>query len=172
MKIIIKSIMIVLIFPALVFASSSNWGTLVWNQDNWHLLSETGTVEGTVLASFLGYNDLKVANAAVSLSGTLLSTTTDANGHFSFSGVAPGTYTVTISADNLGTISAGLSVTAGSIAIASLAPMSVVCTGFYTHDDLEQAVLNERLRWDAGADNEIGLPDAIRALQAVSGMRE
>jgi hypothetical protein len=34
------------------------------------------------------------------------------------------------------------------------------------------AVRAERARWDANGDNKIGLPEAIRALQIVSGMRE
>lgn len=41
----------------------------------------------------------------------------------------------------------------------------------YSQSELDQAILRERSRWDANGDNKIGLPEAIRALQIISGMR-
>lgn len=40
----------------------------------------------------------------------------------------------------------------------------------YTQDQLDQAVLDERKKWDAGDDGKICLKEAIRALQIVSGI--
>lgn len=40
----------------------------------------------------------------------------------------------------------------------------------YTQEELDQAILQERLKWDVGDDGKIGLPEAIRALQIVSGL--
>lgn len=45
-----------------------------------------------------------------------------------------------------------------------------VLKDIFTQDELDQAVLNERQRWDAGDDNKIGLAEAIRALQIMSGI--
>ena len=42
----------------------------------------------------------------------------------------------------------------------------------YTQEELDQAVLQERLKWDAIGDNKIGLPEAIKALQVLSGSIE
>jgi hypothetical protein len=36
---------------------------------------------------------------------------------------------------------------------------------------VDTAVASERLKWDAGDDQKIGLEEAIRALQIVSGVR-
>jgi hypothetical protein len=41
----------------------------------------------------------------------------------------------------------------------------------FTKDQLDQAILSEKTKWDVGGDNEIGLEEAIRALQIISGMR-
>ncbi len=41
----------------------------------------------------------------------------------------------------------------------------------YNQKQLDQTILQERSRWDADGDNKIGLPEAIRALQIISGMR-
>lgn len=40
----------------------------------------------------------------------------------------------------------------------------------YTQDQMDEAVMNERSRWDANGDNTIGLEEAIRALRIVSGI--
>jgi hypothetical protein len=46
---------------------------------------------------------------------------------------------------------------------------------YYTQQELDQsaleAALQERARWDANGDNKIGLEEAIRALQIISGTR-
>jgi hypothetical protein len=44
-------------------------------------------------------------------------------------------------------------------------------TGQYTQQQLDQAVLEERQKWDAGGDGKVGLEEAIRALQVTSGAR-
>ena len=44
--------------------------------------------------------------------------------------------------------------------------------GLYTQADLDQAVQEERNKWDANRDGKIGLEEAIRALQVTSGMRD
>jgi hypothetical protein len=43
--------------------------------------------------------------------------------------------------------------------------------GVYSQADIDQAVSEERRRWDADGDNSRGLPEAIEALQTVSGLR-
>jgi hypothetical protein len=44
-------------------------------------------------------------------------------------------------------------------------------SGQYTQQQLDQAVLDERQKWDAGSDGKIGIEEAIRALQVTSGSR-
>lgn len=41
----------------------------------------------------------------------------------------------------------------------------------YTQKDVDDAVNAEKKKWDVGNDGQIGLPEAIRALQTVSGIR-
>ncbi len=45
-------------------------------------------------------------------------------------------------------------------------------TKLYNEDELNQAILQERRRWDVHDDNKKGLPEAIHALQVVAGIRE
>jgi len=42
----------------------------------------------------------------------------------------------------------------------------------FTQVQVDAAVTTERLKWDVGDDRQIGLPEAIRALQIVSGVRQ
>jgi hypothetical protein len=44
-------------------------------------------------------------------------------------------------------------------------------TGQYTQQQLDQAVLEERQKWDVSGDGKVGLEEAIRALQVTSGAR-
>ncbi|MFC1858787.1 hypothetical protein ACFL9U_12300 [Thermodesulfobacteriota bacterium] len=44
-------------------------------------------------------------------------------------------------------------------------------SGFFTQDQLDQAILNEKEKWDINSDGNIGLEEAIRALQIISGIR-
>ncbi|MBF0450576.1 MAG: SGNH/GDSL hydrolase family protein [Candidatus Magnetomorum sp.] len=46
----------------------------------------------------------------------------------------------------------------------------ILYDGFYTQQELDQAVLAERTKWDLKNDNRIGLEEAIQALKTCSGM--
>ena len=69
-----------------------------------------GLVTGTVVANLLG---LPISGATVSLTPGGLTTTTNGNGAFYFPSVAPGIYTVTVSAPLYTTTSQTITVTAG-----------------------------------------------------------
>ena len=173
MKTIIKSFVFLIFFPVVAFASS-DWNSMVWDSgDVWYIAGEeTGSVKGTILASFLNYDDLKVSNATVTINGTDFTATTDENGYFTISGIAPGDYAITVTADNLSQVSGEIVVSSGGSHIVDLPLMTLSCPteGSYTAEQLEQAVLDERLKWDANEDGEIGLSEAIHALQVVSGV--
>ena len=171
MKTIIKLFVLIIFFPAVVFASS-DWNSMVWNSgDVWYIAGETGGIKGTILASFMNYDDLKVSNATVTIDGTDFVTTTNENGYFTISGIEPGNYTITVSADNLTPVRGEISVSSGGLFTVELPLMTLSCPteGLYTEEELEQAVLEERLKWDANGDGKIGLSEAIHALQVISG---
>lgn len=79
----------------------------------------------------------------------------------SLTGLAPGLYDVILNATDAG----GQTHTATTLLSATGTAQA------FTQTDLDQAVQNERSRWDVGTDNVLGIPEAIRALQTVSGLR-
>jgi len=46
----------------------------------------------------------------------------------------------------------------------------VIYHGLFTHQELENAILDERMKWDINGDNRMGLEEAIHALKTCSGM--
>jgi len=60
--------------------------------------------------------------------------------------------------------------TSSSFRNVSSRPSFPIQTFSYDQDDLEQAVMQERQRWDVNGDNTMGLEEAIRALQVAAGI--
>jgi len=87
--------------------------------------STTGSISGTVTDSVTA---AVIAGASVSYSGSKGngSTTTDSNGNYSFSGLSPGSYTVTASAPGHTTGSSPVTVTAGANATQNFALVPTV----------------------------------------------
>ncbi|MCK9362160.1 MAG: hypothetical protein M0P74_00935 [Syntrophales bacterium] len=59
--------------------------------------------------------------------------------------------------------------------VATVTTAAAIPYNYYTKQELDQSAINgalqERARWDVNGDNKIGLEEAIRALQIISGMR-
>ena len=53
----------------------------------------------------------------------------------------------------------------------TIAQLNQQISAMFSQDQLNQAVTAERLRWDVGDDQKIGLAEAIRALQMTAGIR-
>ena len=53
----------------------------------------------------------------------------------------------------------------------TITDLTATVASMFTREQLDQAVARERQRWDVNGDGRIGLPEAIRALQVVSGIR-
>jgi|GEM_PF-127833 len=119
---------------------------------------------GRASIDIAGYDDLSVKNATVSLEGTPYTATTDSNGNFTFEEVPPGSYHLTLSAPSLPPLSLEIELEEGQSLELGNQKMTV-----WTLEDLNEAVLKERQKWDANGDGKIGLEEAIRALQIVSG---
>ena len=49
--------------------------------------------------------------------------------------------------------------------------LNLIITSMFTQEQIDQAVLNEKQKWDINGDNKIGLEEAIHALQIISGTR-
>jgi hypothetical protein len=128
------------------------------------------TISGRVAITIAGHADLGVTNASVSLEGTAYTTTTDSNGDFSIVGVPPGTYALVVDAPDLISVSQEIEVSQGQQLETGLPQMTVL-----NQVDLDKAVgqaVEDTLQyWDAKGDGKMGLEEAIRALQVVSGVR-
>jgi len=128
------------------------------------------TISGRVSIAIAGHSDLSVTNATVSLEGTAYASTTDANGNFVIVDVLPGTYNLVVTAPDLVPVYQEISVTQGQQLETSLPQMTVLI-----QDDLDEAVVeavSDALQyWDPNGDGKLGIEEAIRALQAVSGIR-
>ena len=123
--------------------------------------ADLGTVSGRVSTDLAGHPDLGVAGAQVTLSGggTLVTTTTDANGTYTFSGVPAGNYTLSVAASGLDPVSTAVTVGAGEdVTVTDLPDMTVPAA----------ATDNP---WDVGDDGIFGFPEIIYGLQVLSGDR-
>jgi hypothetical protein len=125
-----------------------------------------GTIAGRVWINFGGHTDLSVRNATIKLEFATRSTTTDANGKFELSGIPPGTYTMVVTAEGMIPLRKELTIAQWQQLSVDLPQMTVL-----NHQDLDQAVADAIAAWDSGGDGKIGLHEAIRALQVVSGQR-
>jgi hypothetical protein len=124
------------------------------------------TISGRVVVNIAGHTDLSVTNATVSLKGTPYTTTTDRDGEFTMKGVKPGSYTLVVTAPDLVPIREEIALSEGQQLETSLPPMAVL-----NQDDLDRAVAEALAYWDFNADGKMGLEEAIRALQVLSGVR-
>jgi len=96
---------------------------------------------------------MSVIGATISLTDTSYSTVTDTNGDFSFENIPSGNCIMEIEAPNLETISQEVTVTEGQLVVLTPPKMTIkqVC--------------------DIDGDGKKGLPEAIDALQVVSGVK-
>ena len=127
-----------------------------------------GTVAGSV-TTIVGGGVCGVDNAVVTIVGTGQSAVTDASGRYVFPDVITGTYTLNVDAPGLNAISVFGVAVAGSGLTTAVAPLVLDNNGVVLQADLEAAVASERAKYDPSGDGTVGLEEAIRALQVVSG---
>ncbi len=108
------------------------------------------SISGSVVTDIAGHTGLGVRNASVALEGTSHSAVSDSNGNFSFADVQPGDYTLVITSPGLAPIRKQITVSG-----TNLGPVQM-----YVYK-----------RGDVTGDEKVGLPEAIHALQIVSGLR-
>ena len=123
-----------------------------------------GTVSGRVWIDIAGHADLSVLNATISLQGAGHTTESDAGGNFSLNGVPPGAYTLVVTAPDLVSLNKEITVLENQGVHVYLPSMTVL-----TREDLDLEIANAISAWDVGLDGKIGIEEAIRALQVVSG---
>ena len=146
--------------PSTGIFSGKAWGeNLGWisfdtqAQPAWVIITEwrgTIIISGKVITDIAGYAGLDVRNASVSLEGTSYSAVTDNSGNFSFSDVQPGAYTLVITSPGFTPIR-----------------KQVIVAG----TDLGTTQVYVYKKGDVTGDGQVGLPEAINALQVVSGVR-
>lgn len=105
---------------------------------------------GSVFADIAGYTGLGVRSASVSLEGTSYSAVTDDNGNFTFTDVQPGSYTLVITSPDFAPIRKQVTVSGSDLG----------ATQMYVYK-----------KGDVTGDGKVGLPEAIHALQVISGVK-
>jgi hypothetical protein len=128
----------------------------------------TATLSGKVLTNVAGYTGLGVRNATVSLTGTGISTTSGEDGSFTFNNLGSGTYQIQL--NSAGLVVATQNVTIGKGETKALGDLYLV-PGKYSQEQLDQAVAEERLRWDVNHDGKMGLEEVLYILQNAAGVR-
>ena len=130
-----------------------------------------GHMEGEVVTDASGA-DTPLIGATVTLSdgAQQFTTPTDADGNYSFYNIPFGDYTLSIVKDGFKTVTQDVTVDSLGIVVIPVTsvPMAQFANGLYTQEQLDQAVIDERLRWDINGDNRISLEEAVNALQVVS----
>ena len=138
--------------------------------------NELGVIQGSVVFSIGGHNNLCLKNGEITLIGELTyTTTTFSDGSFILTNIESGEYTLLITAPNLNTISKNVVIqTNETLKLYDLPEMSLnelnECNGIYTQDELNEAVTAERLKWDVNGDKKNGLEEAINSLKVISGI--
>jgi len=160
-----KMIILSILLNASIAMSSSNWDTMIWDQDNWY--KGQSQITGQVVTHVTG-QETGVLNASVSIIELNKNVQSDANGEFSFMEVPDGTYTITIETDyfammqlNAVTIKDGQA----SLPVIELFDQK----NRYSQEELDQLLDEEQQKWDVDKDGQIGLKEAIKALKISSG---
>lgn len=134
------------------------------------IVSSTGNISGVVTTKLFGQS-VNVAGATVTVSGTQVSTVTDAAGNYTLADVPPGTHDLEIMMEHFAPVTvSGVIVTAGATTPVSTDDTILTLSYGFSQAELDAAILAEQQRWDANGDGQIGLEEAIRSLQIVSGI--
>jgi hypothetical protein len=160
-----KLIILSILFNASIAMATSNWDTMIWDQDNWY--KGQAQISGQVVTHVTG-QETGVLNASISIIELNKSVQSDSNGDFIFMDVPDGTYTITIETDyfavmqlNAVTIKDGMA----SLPVIELFDQK----NRYSQEALDHLLQVERQKWDVDSDGQIGLKEAIKALKISSG---
>jgi hypothetical protein len=160
-----KLIILSILFNASIAMASSNWDTMIWDQDNWY--KGQSQITGQVVTHVTG-QETGVLNASISIIELNKSVQSDANGEFLLMDIPDGTYTITIETDyfammqlNAVTIKDGQA----SLPVIELFDQK----NRYSQEELNQLLHEEKQKWDVDNDGQIGLKEAIKALKISSG---
>ena len=81
-----------ILFNASIAMATSNWDTMIWDQDNWY--KGQSQISGQVVTYVTG-QETGILNASISIMELNKSVQSDSNGDFIFMDVPDGTYTIT-----------------------------------------------------------------------------
>ncbi|KPA15392.1 Peptidase C13, legumain [Candidatus Magnetomorum sp. HK-1] len=127
-------------------------------------------IHGRISMPSLGNESKGIPFAIVAIPELNIVSTTDINGDYVISlpeNIETKNYTLSINAP--GSDVSSLQVFLNDTVSLNLDNIPIDC---FTQKELQEAVLEERKRWDAGFDNQIDLMDVIRNLQLISGWKK
>jgi len=149
---IITCISFLLLFPSFVFAANGYWDTMIWEQDTWYI--GVGKLKGKITTSVTGQNTPIVGATVVTDTGQTVKTGTD--GSYTLSDVPEGKHTVSFKMNGFSTVQlTDVSVSEGGTTDLAVKEMAFGCG----------------LKGDIDDDGKIGLEEAVKALQTVSGIQ-
>jgi hypothetical protein len=161
-------VLLVICLNTSVALASSDWETMIWDQDNWY--KGQSIINGQVVTHAAGQKT-GILNAKISIVELSRHVQSDANGDFTFIDIPDGSYTITIETDYFA------SMTLRDVIIkdgeANLSEIDLFeQKDRYTQSDVDALLDEERMKWDVDHDGKIGLKEAINALSISAGFIE
>ena len=157
-----------LAYPLMGIWGASITDIYVVGENGTILKRSTGQISGKITTSITGGNAILVG-ASVSIVETGQHTTTDENGRYVFDNVPIGAYTVNVSSAHFEPVTIpDIRVPGGEIAIPDI-NLSDLKTGVYSQAELDNAVYQERIKYDPDGDGVISTENVIYFLQWLGG---
>jgi len=164
-----KTLMILLMcINASVALASSDWDTMIWDQDSWY--SGQSTFNGQVVTHATGQKT-GIFNAQISIIELEMHVQSNVNGNFTFTDVPDGIYTIKVETDYFAPLKLReVTIKSGQVSLSEINLFNQ--KDRYSQTYVDDLLKEERMKWDVDNDGKIGIKEAIKALLISAGIIE
>jgi len=161
-------IIIIICIKASIVLASSDWDTMIWDQDNWY--KKQITVTGQVITNVTG-KKAGILDANISIIELGMHVQSDDNGEFRFIDVPDGTYTIQIETEYFAPMQLQeVTIYEGLTSLSEIILFDQ--KNRFTQTEVNVLLHEERMKYDIDNDGKIGLEEAIKALSISAGFIE